>query len=534
MLTRRQFLRAGASAAAGAATAALLPPGLRTALGAGPACGRLGDVEHVVILVQENRAFDHYFGRFPGVRGFDDRTVTQPDGTSVFEQRLDAAGTSRILPFHIDTTLQPASPQRPGECTKDPDHQWLTQHASWDGGALDRWVLAHVATNGPSDAPLVMGYYDRADLEFYWALASRFTVCDDYYCSVIGGTDINRLYVMSGTMDPDGFDGGAQFVDTRTADRQAWTGKLGAEGRWVTYPERLQQRGISWKVYGTTDSQSENNVLTYFKAYADPSSPLFARAFGSQNQGAVLADFAADCLAGSLPQVSWVLPQLVDSEHPPGPVEWGQDATYRVLEAITANPRLWSRTVLFVTYDENGGFFDHVPPPVAPQRTPGESLTGLRPGTPAWAETAEGSVRGPIGLGFRVPMLVVSPFSRGGFVCSDPFDHTSILRFLERRFGVEIPDYSAAARRPGLTRWRREQVGDLTSAFNFAGTPDAGDPALPAPNRADPRVLAECSASGEPAAFVDGGLGATYPVPAQQSMPSQYPGTALRPSGLRC
>ena len=530
-LTRRQFLRAGAAAGALAAAAAV-PDRLLQALAAGPQCGRLRDIEHVVILIQENRSFDHYFGRYQGVRGFDDRSVTQPDGTSIFAQKFDAAGTRRLLPFHIDTSIQPG---RPGMCTNDVDHQWATQHDCWHGGALDRWVITHVAADGAANGPLTMGYYDRPDITLYHALADLFTVCDGYHSSVIGGTDINRLYTVAGTMDPDGFDGGVQFVDTREADRQSWFGKLGTAGRWVTYPEQLQARGISWKVYATTDAQQENNVLQYFAAYQDPASPLFARGVaGSQGEGPLPADFLADCAAGTLPAVSWVLSELIDSEHPPAPIEYGEDATYRVLEAITSNPALWAKTALFITYDENGGFFDHVPPPVAAGGTPGEWITGLRPGTPAYSETRNGSIVGPVGLGFRVPLLVVSPFSRGGLVCSDLFDHTSLLRFLETRFGAEIPAYDAGGRRPGLSPWRRQLVGDLTSAFDFARPPDASVPAIPAaavPNRADSRVLAECPQTA--GNFVDSSAGAAYPIPAQQTMPTQVPGRRPRPSGLR-
>ena len=529
MLTRRQFLSRGATVAGAAAAAHYLPPGMLEALAAAPSRGPLSAIEHVVIFIQENRSFDHYFGTYRAVRGFDDRSVTLPDGSSVFAQKR--ADGSVLLPFHIDTSISTAGP-RPGECTDDIDHQWATQHAMWDGGAMDAWLPVHEKTV-PKDADLTMGYYTRHDIPLYYALADLFTICDRYHCSVIGGTDINRIYSVTGTMDPDGFDGGVQFLDTRETDRQKWFGKLGSAGRWKTYPEVLEEHEISWRVYATTDAQQENNVLAYFKGYTDPSSPLFRKAMTSGGAGPIPPDFLADCAAGTLPQVSWVLASLTDSEHPPAPIEWGQDATYRLLQAITSNPRLWAKTALFITYDENGGFFDHVPPPVPPAGTTGESLTGLRPGTAAWTESGDGRYRGPIGLGFRVPMLVVSPFSRGGLVCSDVFDHTSLLRFVERRFRAPIPAYDASTRTPGLSPWRRAAVGDLTSAFDFASPPDYSVPALPATNRADPRVLAECVVTGEPGNLVTSQAGTPYPTPAVQQMPSQEPGTARRPSGLR-
>ena len=176
---------------------------------------------------------------------------------------------------------------------------------------------------------------------------------------------------------------------------------------------------------------------------------------------------------------------------------------------MTVNPAQWAKTAVFLTYDENGGFFDHVPPPTAPPGTPGEYLTVPAVPDPA----AAGGFTGPIGLGFRVPMLIISPFSRGGFVSSGVFDHTSILRFLETRFGAEVPNLSA---------WRRAAVGDLTSAFNFAA-PDTSIPNLPSTTQAIPQVIQQCVANpnGTPA----------FAVPNPQSLPAQESGTGRKPSG---
>jgi phospholipase C len=207
-----------------------------------------------------------------------------------------------------------------------------------------------------------------------------------------------------------------------------------------------------------------------------------------------------------------VLASLLDSDHPPSPSLFGEATLAGMLTGLTANAAQWAKTVMFVTYDENGGFFDHVAPVTAPPGTPGEYITA----TPVPDATAIGSpaITGPIGLGFRVPMLILSPFSRGGFVSSDLFDHTSVLRFLETRFGAEVPNLSA---------WRRAAVGDLTSALNFAA-PDQSIPALPSPLPAISQVIQECQAN----------LAGTtpYPVPNPQSLPSQEPGTARKPSGV--
>jgi len=525
LLTRRDLLKAGLAGGAAVGSLGLLPRSMQAAL-ATPAltCASLSEIEHVVIFIQENRSFDHYFGRYPGVRGFDDRSF----GAGIFSQKLDASGSTRILPYHLDTALNPSDPKQPGECINDIDHQWLTTHLMWNHGACDQWVYTHAQGDqdtaaDPANAPSTMGYYERADLEFYWALADQFTICDNYHCSVIGGTDLNRIYSMTGTMDPDGWDGGAQWIDTRVSDRQQKFYTLGTAGRWVTYPERLTAAGVSWKVYATSDGQQLDNVLLYFKGYQDPSSANSQNATASQNSGPYLADFTADCAAGTLPQVSWVLSGALDCEHPPAPLEYGQDFTYHLLSAVTANPALWAKTLILFTYDENGGFFDHVKPPVPPARTPGEHIPAVAPGTPAYTESGNGAYLDPIGLGFRVPMLLISPFTRGGLICSDRFDHTSLLRFLETRFGVEIPGYDPAHRRPGLTSWRRGVVGDLTSAINFAAKADQSIPAFTSaqvPSRSDPRIYPECTTSGT-SGSVGGHSGTAYAPPANQVMPKQ-------------
>jgi phospholipase C len=426
----------------------------------------------------------------------------QPDGTTVFAQPgFYPGGTypGHLLPFHLDTRASGST----AECTNDISHTWGSQQRAWNGGLMNGFVSEHIAANGTDNGPLTMGYYNRADLDFYYALADAFTICDAYHCSVIGPTDPNRLYTMSATLDPDGKNGGP-LLETLVTDRPQEFGKL----TWKTMPEVLQEAGVSWKVYQTPDGQADD-VLLYFKAFNDPSSPLFRNAFVPTYPGT----FEADVLAGALPAVSWVLAPVAQSEHPSAPPEYGEDAVHHVLSSLVANPAVWEKTALFVTYDENGGFFDHVPPPTPPAGTPGEFLT-VDP-LPAAAE----GIRGPIGLGFRVPMLVVSPYSRGGFMCSDTFDHTSMLRFLETRFGAEVPNLSA---------WRRSVTGDLTSAFDFAGGLRPDVPTLPTTSLADPVVLSECVPGG-----VTGldDLGPVYPVPPNGDLPAQEPGSAPAPSG---
>jgi phospholipase C len=514
VLTRREVLRAAAGATALVGLEALAPARvIERALALTPPAGKLADIKHVVIFINENRSFDHYYGTYKGVRGFADPNVLkQGDGTPVFEQKfpdspfgiLSPAYGGHLLPFHFDTTKN-------GECVNDIAHGWAPQHASWNGGRMDRFLEVDInpAVNGPRDGINTMGYYTRADLPFYHALADAFTICDNYFCSVIGSTLPNRMYTVSASIDPEGRHGGPVI---ETESPRARAKKLGTY-TWPTYPEQLEAKGVSWKFYGTPETLVGDNVLPYFHPYLRRPK-LAARAF----KGSFPGTFRADCKAGKLPAVSWVLAPFLDTEHPPGPVSFGELAAAEILAALTSNPSLWASTAVFMTMDEGGGFFDHVPPPTAPPGTAGEYLSVPTLPGPA------GGIRGPIGLGFRVPMLVVSPFARGGFVCSDTFDHTSLLRFLETRFGPEVPNLSA---------WRRGVTGDLTSAFNFAA-PDASLPSLPRPNRRDPRVLRSTCVT-QAAAFLKGPKFPTvtgYPPPRPpQTLPGQEPGSPRRPSG---
>jgi phospholipase C len=473
--TRREALRDGAAAGLGlTALGGGLDSLLATASAAVKPGATLKEIEHVVILIQENRSFDHYFGTLSGVRGFGDKK-----GRAAFTQ-LDASG-KRYTPFHLTQN-----------CLPDLTHEWLPQHQAWDGGKMDGWIREHIAVDYALIGPETMGYYERSDLNFYFALADAFTICDGYHCSVIGPTDPNRLMSMTGTIDPAGAKGGP-LVETLVGTRGAKAGAFS----WTTMPEQLQARGISWKVYTSPSAGAFDNVLPYFKQFA-AGTPLSTLGIDPTYP----ANFLADMQAHSLPQVSWILTGIVDTEHPGfSSAVAGEVAVRQLLESIVANPKIWAKTALFITWDENGGWFDHVAPPTPPPGTKGEYLTV------STLPDAAGGVRGPIGLGFRVPCLVVSPFSRGGLVCSDTFDHTSLLRFLETRFGAEVPNLSA---------WRRKHTGDLTSAFNFAAKPNSKRPSLPQPAGA---AAGPCP-SFPPVAITP------------QRFPKQERGKRKRPSGI--
>src|ERR1700756_2822262 len=461
-------------------------------------CSKLTDIEHAVILIQENRSFDHYFGSYRGVRGFSDQSMAfqQPDPANA-----TSAPVGKLLPFHLDTSQANAA------CTHDISHDWVPQHQSWDNGAMDGFVRSRLPINS-NDAVLTMGYYTRADIPYYYALADAFTICDNYFCSVMGPTDPNRLYTMAASLDPDGKNGGP-ILQTIITNRAAFYGRL----TYTTMPEQLQARGISWKVYSSPDETVlggilSDNVLSYFKNFQDPSSVLHQNEFGPQFP----LDFLADAASGNLPQVSWLVGSVLTSDHPPSPSIFGENVLSLIVTALTANPELWAKTLLLVTFDENGGFFDHVSPVTAPLGTPGEFVTA--PAVPDPTVIGSPAITGPIGLGFRVPMLIISPFSRGGFVSSDLFDHTSVLRFLETRFGAEVPNLSA---------WRRTAVGDLTSALNFTKT-DPSTPNLPSTLPAISQAIQQCAAN----------LAGTTPftIPTTQTFPTQESGTAPRPSGM--
>jgi len=428
-LTRGRFIQsAGLSAAA-----ALAAPALARA----QSSSRLNDIDHFIILMQENRSFDHYFGTLSGVRGYGDQHALRlQNGRSVFYQPDVENPEGYVLPFHLDTATTNA--QR----LHDLSHEWDAQHTSLADGKMDGWVATHRAKNGAA-GPLTMGYYTREDIPFHYALADAFTICDAYHCSVLGPTYPNRLYHMTASIGADGLHGGP------ATNNDAYNGKISYT--WETYPERLQRAGISWQVYFDMVDDYALNILKYFKAYRDasPSSPLHQQAL----RGQPFATFLENVRTGNLPQVTWVLGHAKQCEHPSYLPAAGAHFIHQILQALWSNPKVWARTAFILNYDENDGQFDHVVPPVPQPGTAGEFVNGRS-----------------VGLGFRVPCIVASPFSRGGYVCSDTFDHTSVLRLLEARYGVEVPNLSA---------WRRATTGDLTSAFGFGEPPHLDVPALP-------------------------------------------------------
>ena len=498
--TRRKFLR-GAGLVGGAAAFATMSASTRAALASVAAPGTtLNDIEHFVILCQENRSFDHYFGMLSGVAGFSDPTV-QPDpvtGRTVFEQ-LDPNPLNGVGATMLPWRVQPAASA--AQCMADVDHSWQGQHVSYANGTNAAFVTSHTVADLVSDQdPTVggartMSYFTRADLPFHYALADAFTICDHYFCSVMGPTTANRLYLMTATLDHEGAHGGPEINNLKYPN---------ANFSWTTYPERLQAAGVDWWVYREADDY-EDNVLDYFVQYQDTKTEIYRRGRSIIPPNQTAAKIRADVEAGKLPQVSWIIQNKANSEHPEAMPAQGAVFMQGILDALTSNPAVWAKTALIITYDEQGGFFDHVVPPTPPPGTPGEYLTPA--GLAAAPEAAP--FTGPIGLGFRVPTLVISPFARGGYVCTETFDHTSTLRLLEKRFGVEVPNLSA---------WRRQTVGDLTSAFNFGCAGNLSVPHLPDAVELLHAAKDQCASLPKVSGWTE------------QHMPTQEAGTRPRPA----
>ena len=574
MTTRREFFRRAATFAGGAKTLSTLLGSLERASAIDPPTGSTFlDAEHVVILMQENRSFDHAFGTLRGVRGFNDpRAVSLPDQKPVWLQ-TNAAGET-YAPFRLDFKNTKAT------WLGSLPHGWRDQADARNHGNHDGWLEAK-ASDRPDckGMPFTMGYYDREDIPFYYAFADVFTICDQNFCSSLTATTPNRLHLWTGTIrekpDP------AAKPNVRNSDVD-----YGSLANWKTFPERLEEAGISWRVYqnelsapsgleGEHDAWLANfgdNPLEWFDQYhvafrkthaeymqrmvaalpaeieklraqsgqekklaelerflqyakaecalATPESRarlsghewnLHEKAFTTNEEDPAYRElvtlkyrdgaderemaipkgdpfyrFRKDVDSGKLPAVSWLVPPERVSDHPSS-AWYGAWYVAETLNILTKNPAVWSKTIFILTYDENDGYFDHVPPFVAPE--PGNPESGkTSAGIDASLEylpleqdlkrsPPEDARGGPIGLGYRVPLIVASPWSRGGYVCSQVFDHTSVLRLLERvmshRSGKQI-------RETNITAWRRTVSGDLTSAFRpFQG----GEAPVPFPSR---------------------------------------------------
>ncbi|SFO74267.1 phospholipase C [Chitinophaga sp. YR627] len=562
MDTRREFLRKAALLSGSAALANAMPPAIQRALAINPAPGStFYDAEHVVFLMQENRSFDHLFGMLQGVRGFNDpRAIRLSNQNKVWLQTNKEGQT--YAPFRLNTkdTKVPWMGSTP--------HNWTDQTDARNDGKYDRWLDVKKTSNKEYVAtPLTMGYCDRSDFPFYYSLADAFTVCDQNFCSSITGTHPNRHYWMTGTV---------REKNTPEGVAHLWNvnNYVTPELDWKTYPERLQENGISWKVYqneltmgyGLKGEESAwlsnfgTNVLEYYKQFnvrlhpgsianldlkkanilkeiaaleKDPANDssvklaaakkvlakieedkltytmeaynnlpeekkqLNAKAFtvnskdpafhdlasmkyedaGNDRElnipkGDILHQFREDVKNGTLPTVSWLMTPANFSDHP-GVPWFGPWYVNEVMEILLQNPEVWKKTIFILTYDENDGFFDHVPPYAVPnpyKENTGKVSQGIDPKMDFVLKDQQTNPsatpnrirESSIGLGYRVPMVIASPWSRGGYVCSELFDHTSSLQFLENFLAKK---FNKQVKEENITQWRRTVCGDLSSAF---------------------------------------------------------------------
>ncbi len=630
--SRRDFLKKVSLLATGGALGGGLAASIQRALAIEPTAGSSYlDAEHVVILMQENRSFDHMYGTLRGVRGFNDpRAVDLPNGNPVWLQTNGKGET--YAPFRLNLLNSRAT------WMGDLPHGRKDQGEARNHGRHDGWLVAKAVTDKAyAGVPLTMGYYTREDIPFYYSLADAFTVCDQAFCSVIGPTTPNRLHLWTGTVRPDKSQGSRAHVQNEDTD-------FGAEVSWTTFPERLEEVGITWKNYqnelavpsgleGDFDAWLANfadNPLEFFTQYGvyfagpyrrhlaetegklvgelaaleasrvplsdeeakrkvdalaelgrvragilrwsdenfdrlpDKERSLHEKGLvtnsarpdyrelstlkysdGGQERemavpkGDVLYQFREDVRRGALPAVSWLIPPERFSEHPSNPW-YGALYLSETLDILTRNPEVWRKTIFILCYDENDGYFDHVPPFVPPRADridTGKVSAGINTSSEHVIEdhskalSDDGPGRdgrdGPIGLGFRVPLVVASPWSRGGYVCSEVFDHTSVLRFLENFASAKS---GKVVRETNISDWRRAVCGDLASVFR-PFQPDRAqlprslerDTFLPAINQAQYRPIPNnfLSLTAEDVMRAQKGAG-------RGSWPRQEPGT--RPS----
>jgi phospholipase C len=568
---RREFLKKAALLTGAASMAQLLPESIRRALAIAPSAGSSWhDAEHIVILMQENRSFDHAFGTLRGVRGYNDpRAIELPNRNLVWLQSNTEGQT--FAPFRLDIKNTKAT------WMHSLPHSWANQVSARNDGKYDQWLnWKKNSTPEYSHMPLTLGYHTREDLPFYYSLADAFTVCDQNFCSSLTGTNPNRLYFWTGTVRPE---------PSEHARAHLWNDDMDfGTLKWSTFPERLEAQGISWKCYqnemsidtgfqGEEDpwlSNFQDNPLEFFAQYNIQAHPLHL-AFVKKQQGRMQADVAAlqqkiaalqagdaqidhlqkslhqlqvdlarinkqaasaaaltfdqltaeqqalhnkafdtnrndpqyrelenlsytddgaehsmkaprgdvlhqfrqDVQTGKLPTVSWISAPENFSDHPSAPW-YGAWYVSEVMDILTHNPEVWKKTIFILAYDENDGYFDHVPPFTAPHpHKPGTGKVSAGLDTSVDFVTLEQAKERDgfpeeflrecsIGLGFRVPLIIASPWTRGGWVNSQVFDHTSTIQFLEKFLSYKT---GHRVTEPNISDWRRTVCGDLTSVF---------------------------------------------------------------------
>ncbi|MDG3583651.1 phosphocholine-specific phospholipase C [Galbibacter pacificus] len=565
MDTRRDFLKKATLFTGGMSVLPTFPNSIKRALQIDPEKGsNFYDAEHIVLLMQENRSFDHCYGSLRGVRGFNDpRAIKLPNKNPVWLQHDEKGRT--FAPFRLNMKETKAT------WMGGLPHSWTDQVDARNNGKYDKWLFAkQPGRKEYKDIPFTLGYYNREDLPFYYAFADAFTVFDQHFCSSLTGTTTNRLFFWSGThKDREG------FAHVRNSE-VGWDREI----NWKTFPERLQDHDIPWKVYqneisfyngleGEDESYlanfTDNNLEWYsqfnvrytkgyqnylknslndlpveideleekiketpkrkvqplqneleekkaklkhvqeeserwnplnFEKLSDYQKQLHQRAFVTNSndpdyheteeiaveiegeketlkvpKGDILDAFRKDVNAGTLPTVSWLVAPQKFSDHPSAP--WfGAWYVSEVLDILTKDPEVWKKTIFILTYDENDGYFDHVPPFVAPNPKDAHLASKGMDLHQEYVTLKEELVKNrvnennaresPVGLGYRVPMVVASPWTRGGWVNSEVCDITSTIQlmenFIQNKYGKDVKETN-------ISEWRRCVSGDLTSAF---------------------------------------------------------------------
>ncbi|MGG7468488.1 phosphocholine-specific phospholipase C [Chryseobacterium arthrosphaerae] len=552
-MNRREFLEKSSILLAGLGTSSVLHPSILKALAIEPAAqSTFYDAEHVVILMQENRSFDHAFGALKGVRGFlDKRAFIKPDGHSVFFQKDNTgkyAAPARLDLRNTKSTWMSSLP-----------HSWENQQNALNKGKYDQWLQAKASGNKDyKNIPLTLGYYNREDLPFYYQLADAFTIFDQYFCSSLTGTTPNRLFLWSGTLRAQQNGKVKANVVNENIDYDK-----ARQAKWKSFPEILEEQNVSWRIYqneislpkGMSGEQEAwlsnftDNPIEWFSKFnvkfskgyhqkiptlierlkkeieknpkqkerletmiaelkedevkyhpdnysklSKEEKNLHEKAFTTNSgdpdywnletgkdengerlvvpKGDVLFQFRKDVEEKKLPLVSWLVAPEHFSDHPGSPW-YGAWYISEVLNILTKDPETWKKTIFIINYDENDGYFDHVLP-FAPPLNPSQPVDmngkeGVEYVDRSQEYMSDPSLKdyekteGTVGLGYRVPMIIASPWTKGGFVNSEVSDHTSVLQFLEKFI---MKKFSKDVHIDNISDWRRAICGDLTSAFN--------------------------------------------------------------------
>jgi phospholipase C len=416
--------------------------------------GNIQAVNHIIFMVQENRSFDTYFGQLPAYWQANGFPAQQFDGIPANASNPSYDGKSKVAAYHVAT-----------ECVQNLSPSWNESHVDWNRtsptsstAAMDGFVYnaAVYARNAPKDeAPIydtagirAMGYYDASDLNYYYFMASNFATSDAWFSPALDRTQINRAYLLAATSQ-----GYAYPAGTNPNDSAPLTAP--------TIFDALQKAGISWKIYATdygTNGADPATYLTMFAPYAPPN-PLPSNVVPA-------TQFVTDAQNGTLPQVAMIEGgyNSGSDEHPKTNIQTGAAYVESLINGLMSSPS-WKDSVFILSYDEAGGFYDHVPPRpafnpdgIAPKDLPRTDICGNGVGANCNFNYT----------GYRVPLIVVSPFTRVNYISHTAADYTAILKFIETRFNV-----------PSLTKRDAAQM-DMTEFFDFQHVPWATAPSPPA------------------------------------------------------